>query len=49
MRDFISSSAYFGLALSVGAYILGSILRRRFNYAVFNPLLLAVVLIISLL
>ena len=49
MMEFLSSSSYFGLALSVGAYILGSAVRRRWNYAILNPLLLAIVLIILLL
>ncbi|MCC8178478.1 MAG: LrgB family protein [Cloacibacillus sp.] len=49
MTEFLSSSAYFGLALSVGTYILGSAVRRRWNYAILNPLLLAIVLIILLL
>lgn len=49
MMEFLSSSSYFGLALSVGAYILGSAVRRRWNYAILNPLLLAIVLIIMLL
>ena len=49
MKEFLSSSSSFGLALSVGAYILGSAVRRRWNYAILNPLLLAIVLIIMLL
>ncbi len=49
MREFISSSAYFGLALSVGAYLAGLAARRRFRCALLNPLLVAIVLIIALL
>ena len=44
MSDFIQSSAYFGIILSLGCYWIGTFLKKRFKSAVFNPLLIAVVL-----
>lgn len=49
MNGFVENSAYFGLALSVGAYLLGCGVRRKWNFAVFNPLLIAVILVTALL
>ncbi len=49
MNGFVENSAYFGLALSVGAYLLGCGVRRKWNCAVFNPLLIAVILVTALL
>ena len=49
MRDFIASSSYFGLVLSLGAYSVGMALNSRFKLAVFNPLLISIVLTILVL
>ena len=38
---------YFGVFISLGAYLLGQALRRRTGLAIFNPLLVAVVLVMG--
>jgi len=43
------SSAYFGVILSVGAYALGLLLKKRFKWSVVNPLLIAIIIIIAVL
>lgn len=45
MEKTVISSEYFGFALSVGAYIAGLALRKRFNCALVNPLLAAVIIV----
>ncbi|MGN0996120.1 MAG: LrgB family protein [Candidatus Ventricola sp.] len=49
MRELLSSSVYFGVLISLAAYALGQALRRRTGLAIFNPLLVAVVLVMALL
>lgn len=39
MREFLNSSAYFGLLLSLAAYMLGIAIRKNTGKALFNPLL----------
>ena len=38
MREFLSSSVFFGLFLSIGAYELGMILKKKTGLAILNPL-----------
>ena len=45
MTDLLGSSAYFGLLLSLGAYGLGLLLQRRWKLPIFNPLLVAIVVV----
>ena len=49
MREFISQSAYFGIVLSISAYFVGVIIKRRINIFIFNPLLIAITLTIAVL
>lgn len=49
MHELLSSSVYFGLLISLAAYALGHQLHRRTGLAIFNPLLVAVVLVMALL
>ena len=49
MRELLSSSVYFGVLISLGAYQLGRVIRRRTGLAIFNPLLVAIALVIALL
>lgn len=46
MTEVITNSAYFGVALTLIAYIIGLKLRDRLKLAILNPLMLAVVLVI---
>ena len=44
MREFIGSSSFFGLLLSLITYLLGLTIKRKFKYSFINPLLIAIVL-----
>ncbi len=46
MKDLFASSLFFGFVLSLGAYEVGLLLKRKFKFALFNPLLISVVLVI---
>lgn len=49
IQDMIFNNIYFGLALCVGGYLAGMGLRRRFQYAIFNPLLISILISIAFL
>jgi predicted murein hydrolase (TIGR00659 family) len=49
MNEVLLQSAYFSIALSLGAYWVGVLLQRRFKNPIFNPLLIATILIIAIL
>lgn len=42
----LRDSEYFGLFISVGAYLLGARLKSRFHSLLFNPLLIAIALVV---
>lgn len=42
MKDILAESLFFGVAVSVGTYILGMRLKSRFNFFLFNPLLVSI-------
>lgn len=49
MNELLKSSVFFGVAVSICAYFAGCMLRKKFNFPLFNPLLISVVIIIFLL
>ena len=49
MSEFVTSSAFFGVAVSLGAYWLGTLLKKKTGLALCNPLLIAILLTIGLL
>jgi predicted murein hydrolase (TIGR00659 family) len=49
MKEILCSSTFFGAAVSILAYEFGMLLKKKFKIAVFNPLLIAVILVIVLL
>lgn len=49
MLDLITSSAYFGATLSVGAYVLGMALQKKFKIAICNPLFISIITVIAVL
>lgn len=49
MKEFVSSSLYFGMVLSVGAYLFGVWLRKKTGLQIFNPLLVSIVIVIAVL
>ena len=46
MIEFLSDSAYFSIALSIVAYKFGIIVKNKLKFAIFNPLLVASVVVI---
>ena len=46
MAEFASTSLFFCMALSLAAYGVGVFLRSRWKFALFNPLLVAIVLVV---
>ena len=49
MRELFCNSVFFGVAVSILSYQFGVILQRRFKTALFNPLLIALLLIMGIL
>lgn len=49
MNETIQNSIYFGFFLTVGAYLIGLQIKKRLKLAVFNPLLLAILLVMGVL
>lgn len=47
--EFFENSVFFGVTVSILAYLAGSFLQKKFRLAVFNPLLISVILIIVIL
>lgn len=47
MEEMISASAFFGVALSLGAYLIGLALQSKFKKGIFNPLLISIMLVIA--
>lgn len=45
MSEFMQDSVFWGVALSFVAYGIGMLLQRKFRLAIFNPLLISVILI----
>lgn len=49
MKEFVSNSMFFGITLSLAAYAVGIIAKRRLKLFIFNPLLVAIALTIAVL
>ena len=49
MHELILTSSFFGAALSVGAYVSGMALQKRFKIAIFNPLFISILTVIAVL
>lgn len=47
MNDILGNSLFFGVGISIGTYILGTIIKKRVNFFLFNPLLLAITMTIA--
>ena len=48
-REFLENSVFFGAALSLFAYWAGMLLKKKTGLAIFNPLLISVVIVIAFL
>jgi predicted murein hydrolase (TIGR00659 family) len=49
MKEFLCDSVFFGVVLSLLAYGAGTLLKKRFRLSVFNPLLIAIILVMLVL
>ena len=49
MNNFLSNSVFFGVLLCVASYQVGVFLRQKTKMAVFNPLLVSIIIVISVL
>lgn len=49
MKEMLTSSIYFGIAITIIAYIVGLRINRRFKLTILNPLIISILLIIGLL
>lgn len=49
MVDFMQKSAYFGMVISLGAFFLGSFLKKKLKRSLLNPLLLSIVFTVTFL
>ena len=47
MNNMISISSFFGVALSLFAYMIGLALQKKFKKGIFNPLLISILLVIA--
>lgn len=47
MLDFLTQSVFFGAVLSLAAYEVGLYCKKRWKLALFNPLLIAVILVVA--
>ena len=49
MTEFFTESVYFGAVISILAYALGNAIQKKWKFAIFNPLLIAIILVIAVL
>lgn len=49
MTDVLENSLFFGVMLSIGTYGIGVVLKKKYHFALFNPLLVSIVLTIVVL
>jgi predicted murein hydrolase (TIGR00659 family) len=49
MKDMLTDSLFFGAILSIGSYLLGAWLKKRFKLGIFNPLLVSIIVVIAVL
>lgn len=49
MNNFLEQSLFAGVALSLIAYLIGSLLRKKFKLGIFNPLLISIAISIAVL
>ena len=49
MNEIMGNSLFFGVMISVAAYEIGVLLKKKFKFAIFNPLLIAIAVIIVIL
>ena len=46
MREMLETSAFLGVVITLGSFELGRAMKKRWNFALFNPLLLGSIFVI---
>ena len=49
MREMLETSAFLGVVITLGSFELGRAIKKRWNFALFNPLLLGIVFSVAVL
>ncbi len=49
MNEFITTSVFFGAALSLAAYMIGLAIKGRFKKEIFNPILIGIIIVVAVL
>lgn len=49
MKEILGESIYFGFFITIGAYYIGLQLKRKLKLGIFNPLLIAIFLVMGVL
>ncbi len=49
MKEFLTNSVYFGVIISLSAYIIGVKIKKKFKYCFLNPLLISILFVIIVL
>ena len=49
IKEMISDSIFFGVMISILTYAFGMLIKRRFKLAIFNPLLISIIMVIIVL
>ncbi|BCX79351.1 LrgB family protein [Campylobacter sp. 19-13652] len=48
-KQILINSSFFGFLLSLGAFWFGVVLKRRFRVAIFNPLVISIIVVVTIL
>ncbi len=49
MKEILENSIYFGFFITIGAYLIGLFLKKKLKLAIFNPLMIAMLIVIGIL
>ncbi len=49
MKEILENSVYFGFFVTAGAYLAGLLIKKKLKLAIFNPLLIAILLVMAVL
>lgn len=49
MNDLLTTSTFFGMMITITTYEIGNWIKKKWNFALFNPMLISIVLIIAFL
>ncbi|MDO5549541.1 MAG: LrgB family protein, partial [Lachnospiraceae bacterium] len=49
MKEILENSIYFGFFITIGAYLVGLMVKKKLKLAIFNPLLIAILIVMLVL